>query len=72
MASYYDLVLALIPLTIAGMTAVLSFMGLSLAQSVPVASTVAALLIGHAMFVRSPVTAGTEDPGPHTAEVRAD
>lgn len=67
MVSYYDAVLALIPLAIAGLTAMLSLVGLSLIQAVPVASTVAALLIGHAMFVRSPVS---QQPGERTSGPR--
>lgn len=72
MASYYDVVLALIPIAIAGLTVSLSLAGLSLTQAVPVASTVAALLIGHAMFVRAPVDARPGEPTSSSIDVSAD
>lgn len=72
MVSYYDAVLVLIPLAIAGLTATLSIAGLSLTQAVPVASTVAALLIGHAMFVRSPVDREHREPASRPAELSAE
>ena len=46
MTSYYDVVLGLIPLSLAGLTAALIAGGLS--------STVAVGVIGHAMFVNGP------------------
>ena len=57
MLSYYDLVLGLIPLSLAGLTALFLTGGLSLSLAVPLASTVAVGLMGHAMFVNGPVTA---------------
>lgn len=62
MTSYYDAILALIPLTLVGATAVLLGIGLSLTTAVPIGASFAVLLIGHAMFVRSPTgTAGRAD-----------
>lgn len=55
MTGYYDLVLGLIPLALVGISGVLSVAGFSITTAVPVAATVAVGLIGHAMFVRSPV-----------------
>lgn len=55
MTSYYDLVLALIPVVFGGVAAILSIIGLSFTHAVPIAALGAVLLIGHAMFVRSPV-----------------
>lgn len=57
MTGYYDLVLGLIPLALAGITGVLSFAGFSLTTAIPLASVVAVGLIGHAMFIRTPVDA---------------
>lgn len=55
MTGYYDLVLGLIPLALVGITGVLTVAGLSITVAVPAAATVSVGLIGHAMFVRSPV-----------------
>lgn len=68
MASYYDFVLGLIPLSLAGLTALFLVTGLSMSLSVPLASTVAVGLMGHAMFVRAPVSAPTPD---HAADAPA-
>lgn len=57
MASYYDLILGLIPLAMAGITGTLSVFGLQLTTAVSLASLVAVALVGHAMFVRTPVDA---------------
>ncbi len=59
MVSYYDAVLGLIPLSLAGLTAALVVGGLSPSVAVPLASTVAVGLMGHAMFVNAP---GAETP----------
>lgn len=59
MTGYYDFVLGMIPLALATITAALSIAGLSLTTAVPLASLVAVGLIGHAMFVRTPVDAST-------------
>lgn len=59
MTGYYDIVLGLIPLAMAGITGSLMAVGVSLTVAIPLASVVAVGLIGHAMFVRAPV-----DPKP--------
>lgn len=55
MTGYYDIVLGLIPLALVGITGTLSFAGVALTTAVPLAATVAVGLIGHAMFINSPV-----------------
>ncbi len=62
MASYYDLVLGLIPLSLAGLTALFLTTGFSLSMAVPLASTVAVGLMGHAMFVNAPGAAAAPEP----------
>jgi len=59
MTGYYDIILGLIPLAMAGITGALYFAGFALTTAIPLASVVAVGLIGHAMFVRAPV-----DPEP--------
>jgi len=63
MTGYYDVVLGLIPLSLAGLTASLLAAGVSLSVSVPLASVATLGLMGHAMFVNAPVspTAGDGD-----------
>lgn len=69
MTGYYDVVLGLIPLTLAGITGALYATGFELTTAIPLASLVAVGLIGHAMFVRSPVDApGTAPETPQTAD----
>ena len=68
MALYYDLVLGLIPLVMAGVTAALVLAGVTLTTAIPIGGLVALGLIGHAMFVRAPVdperpAAPSADPG---------
>ncbi|MFC4551477.1 MULTISPECIES: hypothetical protein [Halorussus] len=55
MTGYYDLILGLIPLSLIGATAVLSVAGFSITSAVPLAAAVPVALIGHALFVNSPV-----------------
>lgn len=57
MAGYYDFVLGLIPLALGGVSGALTVAGISLSNAVVAASLVAVVLIGHAMFVRTPVDA---------------
>ena len=57
MALYYDLVLGLIPLVMAGVTGALVLAGVTLTTAIPIGGVVALGLIGHAMFVRAPVSA---------------
>jgi len=70
MTGYYDIVLGLIPLTLAGIAGALHTVGFSLTTAVPLASIVAVALIGHAMFVRAPVetTASPSSSPPRTAD----
>lgn len=63
MAGYYDVVLGLIPLTLAGITGGLTVAGLSLSVAIPLAGVVSIALIGHAMFVRTPAAA-SRPPAP--------
>ncbi len=62
MTGYYDLVLGLIPLTLAGISGALVFAGYEPTTAVPVAGLATVGLMGHAMFVNSPVTPRTEEP----------
>ncbi len=55
MTGYYDLILGLIPLSLIGVTAVLSVVGFSITSAVPLAAGIPVALIGHALFVNSPV-----------------
>ena len=64
MASYYDVVLGLIPLSLAGLTAALVAGGLPSAVAVPLASTVAVGVIGHAMFVNGPDAEASSETAP--------
>ncbi|MFB6166597.1 MAG: hypothetical protein ABEJ31_15670 [Haloarculaceae archaeon] len=57
MTGYYDIILGLIPVSLAGISAVLVATGLGITTAVPLASLVAVGLIGHAMFVNAPVDA---------------
>jgi hypothetical protein len=54
MTGYYDYVLGLIPATLFGITATLTLSGVALTTAVPVASSVAASLVAHALFVNGP------------------
>jgi hypothetical protein len=55
MTGYYDIVLGLIPLSLIAVTGVLSVVGFSVTSAVPLAATIPVALIGHALFVNSPV-----------------
>ncbi|GAB6880701.1 hypothetical protein JCM17823_29750 [Halorubrum gandharaense] len=78
MTGYYDYVLGLIPAALIGITAFLNLVGLSLVVALPVGAGVAAALMGHAMFVRGPVTdspsaatagsGGTSSPAPGASD----
>ncbi len=56
MTGYYDYVLGLIPAALIGITAFLNLVGLSLTMALPVGAGVALVLMGHAMFVRGPLS----------------
>lgn len=65
MIGYYDMILGLIPLTLVGVTGTLHGIGLESGIAVPLAAIVAAALVGHALFVKAPVSATAEvDPEP--------
>ncbi len=55
MTTYYDIILGLIPLALIGVAGTLSLAGFGLTTAVPIGALVAVALIGHALFVRSPV-----------------
>jgi len=61
MVQYYDYVLGMIPLVLVGITALLTVAGLDLTAAIPVGAGVAALIIGHALFVNMP-TQPTAEP----------
>ncbi|MEF8807823.1 hypothetical protein [Natronomonas sp.] len=67
MTGYYDIVLGLIPLSLAGLTALLLAAGMSLSASVPLASIASLGLMGHAMFVNGPVSTPTTPNGGQAA-----
>lgn len=54
---YYDLVLGLIPLALLALTGSLTVAGVGLTTAVPLAATVSAGIVGHALFVNAPVDA---------------
>lgn len=62
MTGYYDVVLGLIPLALAGITGGLVFAGMALSVAIPVAGLVSIALIGHAMFVRTPGSSSPPTP----------
>lgn len=55
MTEYYDLILGIIPVSLIGITAALTVVGLSITIAVPIAAIVSVLVIGHAMFVNTPI-----------------
>ncbi len=64
MVGYYDYVLAVIPVTMLGLGGSLFAAGVSLVPAVVAASAVTMGVIGHAMFVRSPVETPADDTVP--------
>lgn len=73
MTGYYDYVLGVIPLTLLGITTTLSIVGFPLTMAVPAGASVAALVIGHALFVNGPVTpTQPQAPTPQSPPVNAD
>lgn len=71
MTGYYDIVLGLIPLALAGITGVLTVGGFALTTAIPLASLVAVGLIGHAMFVRAPVDSPPSTTASNTESMQA-
>jgi hypothetical protein len=70
MTGYYDIVLGLIPLALAGISGALTFAGLRVTIAVTIGALVAVLFMGHAMFVRSPtVQTPSSDQTPSRADV---
>lgn len=53
--NYYDLVLVAIPTTMIGLTVAFVVAGLAFEIALGIASTLAAGVVGHALFVRAPV-----------------
>lgn len=78
MTGYYDYVLGAIPLALLGGTGLLIATGMSLGAAIPLAATLAVLVIGHALFVNAPTDVGTTSEGPtatnatHRGPVNAD
>lgn len=66
MARYYDVVLALIPASLLGVATALIVAGFPMATAVPVGALVASGLIGHALFVNTPL----EDTEDHAASAQ--
>lgn len=62
MTSYYDMILGLIPLALFGIGGTLTLLGVQPAMAVPVAASVAAGLIAHALFVNQPEDAASAVP----------
>ena len=62
MTGYYDYVLALIPAALIGVTATLSLLGLPLRGALFLGAGASTVVVGHALFVRSPVTDAYEAP----------
>ena len=71
MAQYYDYVLGVIPLLLVGLTGILSVAGLAFTAALPVGAGVAALVIGHALFVNIPPQPTAESTEP-TQRVKAE
>lgn len=61
MVEYYDLVLGLIPLVLAGGTGFLTGIGISLETALSIAALVTVGIIGHALFVHNPANAVDHD-----------
>ena len=71
MVQYYDYVLGVIPLVLIGLTGLLTVAGVGLTVALPVGAAVAALIIGHALFVNvptQPTADATESPQRAKAE----
>jgi hypothetical protein len=64
---YYDVILGLIPVVLAGVAGGLLAIGFDLTVATPLAALGAITLIGHAMFVNGP----TDDPSQDTPAITA-
>lgn len=60
MTGYYDIVLGVIPVALVGITALLVTVGLPIMAAVGGAAAVTVAVMGHALFVRSPIP--TDEP----------
>lgn len=60
MTGYYDVVLGLVPVALLGITTALTVVGVSVTTAVPIGALVASIVIGHAMFVNSPIDTRTD------------
>ena len=69
MAGYYDYILGLIPLTAVSVAGLLALAGVSLSIAIPVGAGLTVPLVGHALFVRAPVSSG-QSPAPETAAAK--
>ncbi|MEZ3115538.1 hypothetical protein RYH80_06360 [Halobaculum sp. MBLA0147] len=74
MTGYHDYVLGLVPALLIGPLAAVPLVGLSVEVAVAVGGAAAALVVGHAMFVRGPVPTVADAATTVTAatDVRAD
>lgn len=74
MTGYHDYVLGLVPALLLGPLAAVPLVGLSVEVAVAVGGAAAALVVGHAMFVRGPVPTVADAATTVTAaaDVRAD
>jgi len=64
---YYDTVLALIPLSVGGISVALLWSGFTMQVAVSAGALIGAGLIGHGMFIRTPVNqpAAADTPSSH-------
>jgi hypothetical protein len=74
MTGYYDYVLGAIPLALLGGTGLFNVAGVSVTTAIPLAATVAVLVIGHALFVNAPTdgVAASGHASAHHGPVNAD
>jgi len=74
MMGYYDYVLALIPVALAGVAGLLTLAGLSVTLAIPAGGVAAGVVMYHAMFVSAPGgeaaagTAAADSRGPVNAD----
>ncbi|WP_251328352.1 hypothetical protein [Haloplanus pelagicus] len=68
MPNYYDYVLGLVPVALVGITGALRAAGVDPMAAIPVGAAVAALVVGHALFVNGPVVADGTRSGRSAAD----
>jgi hypothetical protein len=61
MPNYYDIVLALVPVVLAAITATLLLVGVALTSAVSAGALATLPIIGHAMFVRTPSVSSADE-----------